>query len=581
MGGDLFRDGAHAPRHRMNPSAGGVRRRAREPPSVGAGRTLSPMLPRTLVAIGLLLVLGVPLLLRPKGGTDGPTDALTLVVVTPHVEQITDEFAEAFDRWHRRVHGVPVKLDVRRPGGTSEIIRQLQAQFDGAVRNKDVRDAIRVEGTMPILPPGAIGYDIMFGGGTYDHGRLKVSGPTVAIRGGDLEVPMSVPAGFDQARLDTWFGENRIGAGPIYDPDQHWIGVAMSSFGIVYNRDVLRRLGLPEPSAFGDLTDSRLAGWVALADPRLSGSITTTFDSILNNEGWDEGWRILRGMCGNARYFTGSSTQPPIDVSAGEACAGLAIDFYGRAQAQSVTQPGERADESRVGYADPAGSVFIDPDPISILNGAPNPELARRFIVFALSDEGQALWQLRALERADGSPNPAASENPIGPGGVRLGPRKYELRRLPVRRAFYDQYLEYFVDHVQPYAIASNVESKGWRSSIGVMMGAFGIDTGEDCRQAWRALNSASAVRHITPARAEARERFYAFPTGTQVREHWRRLFPGAPVPEDACQDFTPETYGAVRNTWRDRAVLSRLEIVYAEVFRENYRRVVELIDSE
>ena len=44
---------------------------------------------------------------------------------------------------------------------------------------------------------------------------------------------MSAPAGFTQERLDGWYGENAIGAQHLYDPDQHWLGTALSGFGIM------------------------------------------------------------------------------------------------------------------------------------------------------------------------------------------------------------------------------------------------------------------------------------------------------------------------------------------------------------
>src|SRR5690606_17069006 len=175
----------------------------------------------------------------------------------------------------------------------------------------------------------------------------------------------------------------------------YWLGTALSGFGIVYNRDVLEELGLPEPESFDDLTAFGYFNLLALADPRMSGSVTTTYESILNNQGWDSGWRTLREMAANSRYFATSSTRPPIDVSQGDAAAGLAIDFYGRGQAQEVMAAGETAETSRVGYVDPKGAVYIDADPVSILRGGPSPELAQRFVEFLLTDEAQALWQMR------------------------------------------------------------------------------------------------------------------------------------------------------------------------------------------
>ncbi|MEM1330192.1 MAG: extracellular solute-binding protein [Planctomycetota bacterium] len=512
---------------------------------------------KILVFVALAIILGVPFLMKPPTPESaGEEDVRTLIVVTPHVQQIRSEFARAFDAWHRREHGEGVRMDFRTPGGTSEIIKQLQAQYTAAVR------AGAVEATPDggfLMEPGTIGFDLMFGGGSYDHGRLKRSGPRIdGPEGEQVTLPMSIPVGFDQAFLDDRFGENAIGAQELYDPDQYWIGTALSSFGIVYNRDLFEEKGLAEPNSFEDLTDPGLAGWVALADPRQSGSITTTFDSILSNYGWERGWRTLRAMSANTRYFTASSTKPPIDVSQGEAAAGLAIDFYGRGQAQSVLAEGEEPGSGRVGYADPAGSVYIDADPVSVLRGGPDPELARRFVRFCLTDEAQALWQFRAGVR----------DNPPGPDGEPMGPRVHELRRLPVRRAMYDAYGQFFVDQgVFPFEIASETTPAGWRSSIGVMMGAFAIDTADHQRAAWRAIRRARAEDGFPrDVLEEMEDAFFAFP------EH--------EMPDGTVLSFVPENYRAIRNSWRDPDYpdWGRLsETRYARFFRDQYRRVVEL----
>ncbi|MEL6741804.1 MAG: ABC transporter substrate-binding protein, partial [Planctomycetota bacterium] len=315
---------------------------------------------RVSILAALALILGLPFALSlARDGQGLPSEGPRLVVYTPHVQQIRWEFAHAFSAWHKREFGESAVLDFRTPGGTSEIRRQLAAQYIAALKQGKYELVQTGDGYEVAMPPGTIEADLFFGGGSYDHGELKRGVRYVfagaAPDGTDLEldVPMSVPASFSQPELDELYGENVIGPQTLYEPEQYWIGTALSSFGIVYNTELLASLGLPEPEAFGDLTDCRLLGSVALADPRQSGSITTTFDSILGNAGWDEGWRLLRAMCGNTRYFTNSATKPPSDVSQGEAAAGLAIDFYGRGQAQT-------AGRGRVGYADPAGAVYVD-----------------------------------------------------------------------------------------------------------------------------------------------------------------------------------------------------------------------------
>lgn len=502
-----------------------------------------------IVAGALAAIIGVPFLMRPPAAREAD-EGPVLIVLTPHVQQIRHEFSLAFAAWHRERYGEPARIDWRQPGGTSEIMRLLQAKFNAAVEQGRV--SIGGDGTIEIAP-GTIGFDVMLGGGSYDHGQLKRGrGVTMTVGQGAaarvVPVPMSTPPQppFDRATLDGWYGENRVGSSLLYDPEQYWLGTALSSFGIVYNRDVLGRLKLPEPRSFEDLCHPRLIGWVALSDPRQSGSVTTTYNSILDNEGWEEGWRLLREMAGNARYFTNSSTKPPIDVSQGEAAMGVAIDFYGRSQAQSVMRPGETAERARVGFTDPAGEVFIDADPVSIIRGGPNPELARRFVEFCLTDKAQSLWQFRAGQSADG-----------------LGPQRYELRRLPVRRVMYERHFDRFMDRVNPFEIASEVEGRGWRPLIAPVMGAM-IDAHDELAEAWGVLTKArSTIGAPAAVVAEMKRLFYAMP--------------GVTLGDGTRVELSPETAGRVLEAWRNPMLAARSRIEMTDELRRNFRQVVRL----
>lgn len=510
-------------------------------------------LSRVLIFVALALVLGVPFAMRPETLRERDvTAADTLIVVTPHVQQIRDEFAAAFDRWHQREFGRRVKIDWRIPGGTSEIIRVLQAQFTAAVRGGQITFVGDPKRAGPVAPAGSIGFDVMLGGGSYDHGRLKQGLALKAPLAGapelgslDVRLPMSVPMGYPAERLREWFGEeNKIGAQILYDPDQYWLGTALSGFGIVFNKGVLARLGIEEPDSFEDLADPRYAGWIVLADPRQSGSIATAFESVLNSRGWDDGWRILRAMCANSRSYTNSSTKPPIEIGMGEAAAGLAIDFYGRNQAQAVG-------EDRVGYVDPPGEVYIDADPVSIIRGGPNPELARRFVEFCLTEDGQALWQFRPTGGA-----PAAGE---------LGPERSALRRLPVRRVMYEKHFDRFMDKVNPFELAGTHPSRGWRSGLLMMMGAFAVDTADEQRAAWRAMQEASAKhRHVGPEVLRMREVFYSWPEVT--------------MPDGSRLGFNEANLKAIADAWRkDKAFAARSRIEITAFFREQYGEVERL----
>ncbi len=275
------------------------------------------------------------------------------------------------------------------------------------------------------------GIDLFFGGGTYEFVRQAQSGFVV-----DSGILGSHPG---------WFASGTIpaarGGETYWDPKGRWVGCVLSCYGIVYNRDCLRRLGLPHPpAAWEDLADPRLAGQVALADPTKSGSVAEAFEGIMQQQireakgsgpelcdeihnsgpdpfvarGWVNGLRLLQAIGANARYFTDSAQKIPVDVADGDCAAGLCIDFYGRQQEEALRR---RGDPGRLGFATPVGGSVYSVDPVAMMRGAPNRGTASAFIEYVVSMDGQKLWNLRA--------------------GVPGGPEKYALRRLPVRRDFY------------------------------------------------------------------------------------------------------------------------------------------------
>jgi ABC-type Fe3+ transport system substrate-binding protein len=465
------------------------------------------------------------------------------VVITPHNEQIRSEFGRAFSEWHEARFGRPVDVDFRAPGGTSEIRKLLVAVYEQAVKTGQMTaDGEITAGTLP--------YDILFGGGAYEHDVVKRGVPNGA--GGTISI--SIPAPFPREQVEEWFGENRIGSDRLYDPDLHWLGIALTSFGIVYNRDVLAELGLHEPATWSDLSDFRYFGWLAMTDPRQSSSVAVTYDSILNSMGWDDGWRTLRAMCANARFFANTSLKPPIEVSRAEAAAGPSIDFYGRFQAQALIDAGASGKgRSRVGYIDPPGIVFINADPISILRAGPNPEVAARFVEFTCSIEGQALWQFHA--KGDDAP---VSE---------LGPREFELRKLPGRRVLYEDYRERFVDpDVRPFEDASTAPINGWFRIIERVFGAFAIDIHPRMREAWSAMHRAIEGGADASTLQRMDDAFYALP------EH--------PLPDGSLVPLAPENIRPILDDWRNPDREAVLRMHYTEFFRRQYREVVRIAED-
>jgi ABC-type Fe3+ transport system substrate-binding protein len=398
-------------------------------------------------------------------------------------------------------------------------------------------------------------------------------GVRAKVQGVERDEAITAPIEFSDEFLRATYGENRVGDDLLYDPDKHWFGTALSGFGIVYNRDLLAELDMVEPTQWADLGDPRLRGWVALVNPGQSGSITTAFDTILKRSGWIEGWQILRRAAANARYFSGSSLKPPIDVSQGSAAAGICIDFFGRYQQQALKDAG---DPHRIAYIDPPGGSTIDSDPISMLRNAPHPETAVRFVEYCLSEHGQALWQFH--RRVEGSTNA-------------MGPHRFELRRLPIARSMYQSHREKFIDQVNPFELATPAAhaDPNFRDFVAPLFAAMAMDNHHELKHAWKAIVShpayprrqgiveASDVEH--PQLRQMLDLFDAMP-----------LVPGPDGQQYGLGDpvtLGPVRQGWLRNGWQEEGLWNRQTTPADELrrqcgsfFRENYLRIVRLAES-
>jgi hypothetical protein len=191
--------------------------------------------------------------------------------------------------------------------------------------------------------------------------------------------------------------------------------------------------------------------------------------------GWARGMQLLMKIGANARYFTDSSTKIALDVAAGEAAAGMTIDFYGRFESEAVRRPDGT---SRLQYVNAEAGTSFGVDPIGLYRGAPNPELAKEFIAFVLSPDGQKLWNYKV--------------------GVPGGPHHYALRRLPVLPAMYAPELRSLRTdpEVNPYEEAKTFAYHDqWTGplfrQIAFLFRVMCVDCHEELRGAWSGLQTA------------------------------------------------------------------------------------------
>lgn len=369
-----------------------------------------------------------------------------VVVISPHWDGIKEETARAFSAWHEKKYGQPAVIRWREVnGGTSQIVRFLRSEYQ----------------TNP-----SAGVDVLYGGGVDPFLDLKKDG-LLTRYDPPAEMLPQIPAQLN--------GMN------IIDPDHEWFGAALSGFGIITNERVREAAGLPEVHTWADLTDPRLAGWVSGCDPRASGSVLAIYEIILQSYGWDKGWPLLMAMSGNVRSFLSSSAASAVEVGMGDAAYGVSIDVYGNAQA------GYYGPEN-VSFVLPEGQTVITPDSIAILKNPPHPEMARHFVEFVLSREGQLLWML-----------PKGS-----PGGATC----YAINRMSVWPALYGELAGVTPIKTDPFTMHADLVYSSQlgsqrRAILSVLIAAWMIDTHDYLARAWKALHSGAAQK-LSPERQAA-----------------------------------------------------------------------------
>ena len=201
---------------------------------------------------------------------------------------------------------------------------------------------------------------------------------------------------------------DKVGSYPINDPEGLYKGQALAGYGIMWNTRYLAANKLPAPKEWADLAKPVYFSHVAVSSPSRSGTTHLTVETILQGEGWNKGWAQLLAISGNSAAITERSFGVPDGVSNGQFGIGLVIDFFGLA-AKNSGMPVE--------FVYPSVTAIV-PANIALVAGAKSPEGGKRFVQFALSEEGQMLLLQKEISRLPVMPTiyakaPAGYPNPF------------------------------------------------------------------------------------------------------------------------------------------------------------------------
>jgi len=172
---------------------------------------------------------------------------------------------------------------------------------------------------------------------------------------------------------------DKIGSFPINDPGGMYFGQALAGYGIMYNTRYVKANKLTPPVEWKDLLAPEWFGHVGITSPSRSGTMHLTPETILQGEGWEEGWRTLLRMSGNSSAVTERSFGVPDGVNNGQFAAGPVIDFFGLSSKFS---------KFPVEFVYPSETAIV-PANIALIEGAKNAAEAKLFIKFTLDQAGQ------------------------------------------------------------------------------------------------------------------------------------------------------------------------------------------------
>jgi len=163
------------------------------------------------------------------------------------------------------------------------------------------------------------------------------------------------------------------------------VGIYAGALGIAYNRELLAEKDLEAPACWKDLANPVYRGQIEAANPNTSGTAYTELATFVQLFGEDEAFRLLAEIGKNVSQYTKSGSAPSKAAGRGETT--IAIGFmHDMVKLASLGFPLE--------IVAPCEGTGYEVGALSIISGAKNPGLGKRWVEFALRPDIQS----RSLE---------------------------------------------------------------------------------------------------------------------------------------------------------------------------------------
>jgi len=182
------------------------------------------------------------------------------------------------------------------------------------------------------------------------------------------------------------------------------IGVHVGLLGMLYNTEVLAEKGLPAPACWKDLAKPEYKGEVTVSNPQSSGTAYTQLATRVQLFGADEAFKMLAEIGANVNQHTKSGSAPGKMAARGETT--IAVGFmHDMVNLKKQGFPVE--------IVSPCEGTGYEVGAVSVINGTPNLDAAKKWVEYVLSAEAQS----RGLEVGvfNIPSNPGSATDPDAP----------------------------------------------------------------------------------------------------------------------------------------------------------------------
>lgn len=161
----------------------------------------------------------------------------------------------------------------------------------------------------------------------------------------------------------------------IMDPEGYYFSTKLITTGIIYNTSATM-----VPASYNDLLKEEARGNVAMPSPLTSGAATIHMAALTAHP--DLGWELYEGLAAQGANPQGGNGGVYKAVAGGDQLYGFVVDFL---------PIREKVKGAPVEFVFPNEGVSAVTEPAAILSTAQNPDAAKAFIDFLISEKGQQL----------------------------------------------------------------------------------------------------------------------------------------------------------------------------------------------